>query len=171
LTNNGNGSFSVQNPGTIGSGSLINASLGDINGDGVLDLISTFGGEVRINLQNTTQVSTQSLLDLKTQEQARSALTYLKSELRRITSELGAIGSHQSRIGVATKVLQVARDNYILAESRIMDIDMAEELANSVRLRILQQVGATILAQGNLQPQIALKLISTPKNRSSDNLT
>jgi flagellin len=148
--------------------------LGDINGDGVLDLISTFGGsstEVRINLQNTTQVSTQSLLDLKTQEQARSALTYLKSELRRITSELGAIGSHQSRIGVATKVLQVARDNYISAESRIMDIDMAEELANSVRLRILQQVGATILAQGNLQPQIALKLISTPKNRSSDNLT
>jgi flagellin-like hook-associated protein FlgL len=52
-----------------------------------------------------------------------------------------------------------------------MDIDMAEELANSVRLRILQQLGATILAQGNLQPQIALNLLSTPKNRSSDNLT
>jgi flagellin len=53
----------------------------------------------------------------------------------------------------------VARENFNAAESRIMDVDVAEESSQLTRLSILQQAGTAILAQANQQPQLALQLL------------
>ena len=45
------------------------------------------------------------------------------------------------------------------AKSRIKDVDFASETANMTQQNILQQAGASVLAQANQQPQIALKLL------------
>jgi flagellin len=45
------------------------------------------------------------------------------------------------------------------AESRISDVDVAQETSALIRTQILQQAAASILAQANQQPQLALSLL------------
>jgi flagellin len=53
----------------------------------------------------------------------------------------------------------VARENFQGAESGIRDIDVAAESAELARNQVLQQAGAAILAQANLQPRLVLDLL------------
>jgi flagellin len=91
---------------------------------------------------------------------ARTALEAVREALDDVTSKRGLIGGAERRLEFAINNLESARDNFIQAESRIRDADVATETANLVRLNILQQSGIAILAQANLQPQVALKLLS-----------
>ena len=45
------------------------------------------------------------------------------------------------------------------AESRIRDVDVAHETADLTRNSILQQAATAVLAQANVQPQLALSLL------------
>jgi flagellin len=56
--------------------------------------------------------------------------------------------------------LGVLRDNLSAANSRIKDVDVAEESTNFARYNILVQAGTAMLAQANAQPQAALRLLS-----------
>jgi len=55
--------------------------------------------------------------------------------------------------------LAVLRDNLSSARSRIADTDIAEESANYAKQQILVQSGTAMLAQANVLPQSALRLI------------
>jgi flagellin len=55
--------------------------------------------------------------------------------------------------------LSVLKDNISAANSRIKDVDVAEESANFARQNILVQSGTAMLAQANALPQSALRLI------------
>ena len=52
-----------------------------------------------------------------------------------------------------------------MAESRIRDIDVAEEAAALVKTKILQKAAVSVLAQANLQPGLALDLLAQPKKK------
>ena len=52
-----------------------------------------------------------------------------------------------------------ARENLSAAESRIRDVDVAEETAELTKNSIMQQAAVSVLAQANSQPQIALSLL------------
>ena len=49
--------------------------------------------------------------------------------------------------------------NLTSAESRIRDLDMAEEMTNFTRNNILNQAGQAMLAQANQLPQGILQLL------------
>jgi flagellin-like hook-associated protein FlgL len=144
-------------------------AAGDLNGDGAIDLatvdiIVISVGTTSVFLSNTNQVTTTPYLNINTQEGALEAMSVLDQTLMRINSQLGAVGSAQSRLGVAVNTLSVSRENYINARSQIMDADVAQEAAELVKNRILQQAGAAVLAQANTQPQLALRLLGdSPK--------
>jgi len=55
--------------------------------------------------------------------------------------------------------LAILRDNIAQARSRIIDVDVAEESANFAKQQILVQSGTAMLAQANVIPQSALRLI------------
>jgi len=55
--------------------------------------------------------------------------------------------------------MSVLKDNLGAANSRIKDVDVAEESANFARQNILVQSGTAMLAQANALPQSALRLI------------
>ena len=76
-----------------------------------------------------------------------------------MTINRGQLGATESRLEVTISNLQVARENFLAAESRIRDVDVASEAAELTRFNILQQAGASILAQANSQPQLALSLL------------
>lgn len=97
--------------------------------------------------------------DLESQSAARVALDAINAAIVSITRNRGTLGAAESRLDTAINNLQVARENFGAAESRIRDVDVAFESAELTRLTILQQAGTAILAQANQQPQLALRLL------------
>ena len=55
--------------------------------------------------------------------------------------------------------LAVQVENLSAAESRIRDVDVATETSDLTRNSILQQAAVSVLAQANIQPQLALQLL------------
>ena len=93
------------------------------------------------------------------QDASRSALDAVRSAIGSLASTRGTLGATESRLQVTINNLQVARENFAAAESRIRDVDVATEAAELTRLGILQQAGASVLAQANQQPALALALL------------
>jgi flagellin len=90
---------------------------------------------------------------------ARAALDAVRLAIGSLTANRGTLGAAESRLNVAVANLQVARQNFASAESQIRDVDVASEAATLTRLNILQQAGASVLAQANQQPALALSLL------------
>jgi flagellin len=59
----------------------------------------------------------------------------------------------------ALQNLNVVTENVQAADSRIRDIDIAQETSNMTKYQILQQASASVLAQANNLPSVALKLM------------
>ena len=89
----------------------------------------------------------------------RMALDAINAAITSVNRNRGTLGAAESRLNVAINNLQVSRENFSAAESQIRDVDVAEEAANLTRLNILQQAGASVLAQANQQPSLALALL------------
>lgn len=102
-------------------------------------------------------------LNAATNEEAeiasRSALDAIKVAISSLTRNRGALGAAESRLNLTINNLQVARENFQAAESQIRDVDVAAEAAELTRLNILQQAAASVLAQANQQPALALSLL------------
>jgi flagellin len=90
---------------------------------------------------------------------ARLALDAVYNAIYSVGASRGILGGVESRLSTAITNLGVARENAMAAESRIRDVDVAEEAANLTRLNILQQAGTAVLAQGNQLPALALQLL------------
>ncbi len=158
---NGNGSFTAS---TLFTSSSFPRALafGDFNEDGVIDIANANHngpGGGYIFLSGVTETTLMPILHINTQDDALEALDFYRAQLSRIGAERGNVGSMQSRLSVAANVLEQRRENYISAASQILDVDVAQEAANLVRTKILQQAGTAILSQANQTPALALVLL------------
>jgi len=93
------------------------------------------------------------------QNAATAALDAVNAAIGSLATLRGQLGAGEARLNVAINNLSVARENFAAAESRIRDVDVASEAAELTRLSILQQAGASVLAQANQQPALALALL------------
>jgi flagellin len=73
-----------------------------------------------------------------------------------IRSDFGAV---QNRLEHRLNNLATYQENLVASESRIRDVDMAQEMVNFTKLGILQQAGTSMLAQANQAPQNVLSLL------------
>ncbi|NRA34110.1 MAG: hypothetical protein HRU17_12290 [Polyangiaceae bacterium] len=64
-----------------------------------------------------------------------------------------------NRLEIATRNTQTARLNLSAANSRIRDVDIADETASMAKNQVLAQGGATIIAPANPLPQLAFGLL------------
>jgi flagellin len=108
---------------------------------------------------STFSIIGQSNSAVDSQTSARSALDAIQLAITSVNQKRGSLGALESRLEVTINNLQVARENFKAAESRIRDVDVATEAAELTRLNILQQAGAAVLAQANQAPQIAVQLL------------
>ncbi len=158
----GDGTFASAVSYAAGDGTRT-VTAGDFNGDGVYDLVTgnETGGTVSF-LSAVTTSGTAPLLNfsLKTMADARQALPMLQNKADQLSIQQGKIGAFEARVTSAINVLGSTRENYLSAESKIRDADIAQESANLLRATILQQAEIAIMAQANQQPQLALELLS-----------
>jgi len=104
-----------------------------------------------------TTVGAEIKLDSATN--AGTALTAVKNAITDLASNRADVGADQSVLQNISSTMSVLKDNLGAANSRIKDVDVAEESANFARQNILVQSGTAMLAPANALPQSALRLI------------
>lgn len=163
---NGDGTFGTSVSYLSDTASSSAVTTADINGDGVLDIITagTADGNVgsaRTFLGNTRDGIAPILpFTLTTKGDSLQALSMLDKAMSNLSTQRGVIGAFQSRLGIAINNLLTARDNFTAARSRITDVDVASSTADLVRTQILQKSAVAILAQANQSPKLALQLLT-----------
>lgn len=98
-------------------------------------------------------------VDISTQEGADSAITTIDGAIKTVSEERAQLGAYQNRLEHTIANLGVAIENLQAAESRIRDVDMAQEMMTFTKYQILQQASTAMLAQANLAPQSVLQLL------------
>ena len=90
---------------------------------------------------------------------AALALDDIQAAIDDLGATVSDVGSNLSRLESERSSLAILQDNMSAARSRIVDVDVAEESANFAKQQILVQSGTAMLAQANILPQSALRLI------------
>jgi flagellin len=88
-----------------------------------------------------------------------SRLSVVTQAIQELATLRATNGAQSSRLQYALDSLSTNRTNLEAANSRIFDVDVAQETTRLARNNILVQSGAAMLAQANASSQIALKLL------------
>lgn len=112
---------------------------------------------------NIPAVSLQNMgierLDLSTNELAEEGIDRIKGALSFVSSVRGTLGAYQNRLESTVNSLDITSENMTAAYSRIMDVDMAEEMTEYTTKQVLTQAGTSMLAQANERPAQVLQLL------------
>jgi flagellin len=133
VTNNGTLSFQI------------GANEGQMMGLGIADMRAEALGVSGI------KVSDSSL--------ASAAIKTIQKAIDDVSAERSKLGANQNRLEHTIANLGTSAENLQAAESRIRDLDMAEEIMAFTKNNILQQAATAMLAQANQQPQSVLQLL------------
>lgn len=140
----------------------------DANYNGI-QLINNAGGTINLQV-GANQGQTMSLTTVDVSVSIGTALDDfvtngapdlddLDDAINAISADRGAFGAMQNRLEYATNSLAIFQENLMAAESRIRDVDMAEEMTNLTKLQVLQQSGTAMLAQANQSSSSILRLL------------
>jgi len=91
---------------------------------------------------------------------AQAAVDTIQDAIQNLATLRANNGAEQSRLTFAADMLAVNKTNLEAANSRILDVDVADESTKLARFSILQQAGTAMLAQANQATQSILRLIS-----------
>jgi flagellin len=98
-------------------------------------------------------------LEVSSKDGAQSSLDVVDKAIEKVSGQRAFLGAMQNRLTSTSNNLQVGIENLSAANSRIRDVDYADETAKSAKNQILQAAGTSVLAQANVSSQNALKLI------------
>ena len=98
-------------------------------------------------------------MDISSTTAAKAALTTITAAIQDLATLRANNGAEQSRLTFAADMLAVNKTNLEAANSRILDVDVADESTKLARFNILQQAGTAMLAQANQSTQQLMKLI------------
>jgi flagellin len=124
----------------------------------------TLGFQVGIYAGATTDaivVDTTAMawVSLGTSAGATAALANLDTAIEAVSGFRATLGAAGNRFNLTVASIQSTIENFSAANSRIRDVDVAEETSKLTRAQILNQAGVSVLAQANQMPQLALKLL------------
>ena len=118
--------------------------------------------QVGINSSLSSQItfSTAFVLDgLSSDIENPDLLTKLDEILKAVSNKQTELGSVQNRLESVLEEISIQYDNLVSSRSTIRDADIAEESSQYIKMQILQQASATLLATANQTPAIALQLL------------
>jgi flagellin len=113
----------------------------------------------------TTEVSTVTIggtsynIDVTSLTAANATVSTVDALIKAIDDMAAKFGSYQIELEKIISNNETSRVNTQEAESRIRNVDMANEMANFTKLQILMQSGTAMLAQANAKNQLVLQLL------------
>ena len=122
------------------SGQQLELGIGDMS-----------SGALSVNALDISGVAASTDID--------TALDTIDKAIKTVSSERSKLGANQNRLEHTINNLDNASENLTAAESRIRDVDMAEEMSEYTKNNIIQQAATAMLAQANQVPQSVLQLL------------
>ena len=98
-------------------------------------------------------------INIATQDGASKATTVIDDAIKKVSAQRSSLGAVQNRLEHTISNLDTSSENLQTAESRIRDVDMAEEMVEYSKNNILQQAAQSMLAQANQSTQGVLSLL------------
>lgn len=81
--------------------------------------------------------------------------------LNTLTTQRSVFGAMQSRLQKCIDFVDVYQENIAAAKSKISDTDYAKEISRMTESKILMTAATALLAQGNINSQLSLNLLSS----------
>ena len=146
---------------------ISNVSSKDFNGVSLFD-----GTALNVTVDSEANTFSMSGIDLttgvysplvsdtiSTTVGANTALADVKGAINQLAADRASIGAHIESLTMFGDQLGTLKNNLSAANSRIMDVDVAQESTKYAKYNILVQTGTAMLAQANSLPQSVLKLL------------
>jgi len=108
---------------------------------------------------NGDPVVNNEVSHLMSTDAANAVLAQIKVANEELGKDIAELGAVQSRISSTAENLAASKNNMQAANSRIKDVDVAEESTELAKYNILVQSGTAMLAQANQMPQNVLRLL------------
>lgn len=139
-----------------GTGAILDFQVG-IRNDPMLDRISFDAAKADAN-SAALGVNLSSVGD---KASAQNALSAIDSAIMSVSAMRADFGAIQNRLQSTISNLAIATENMAAANSRIRDVDVAEETAELTKNNVLLQAGTAVLAQANQSTGTALTLLNS----------
>ena len=114
--------------------------------------------EVKVDAMSAAGVGVKGL-KVDTEADATAAIDRIAEAVSKVSSQRSTLGAVQNRLEHTIANLDNVVENTTSAESRIRDVDMAEEMVEYSKNNILAQAGQSMLAQANQATQGVLSLL------------
>ena len=98
-------------------------------------------------------------IDISTAEAANQTLKNIDYAINKVSMQRSSFGATQNRLEYTMNNLETTEENLTAAESRIRDVDMAEEIMNFTKQSMINKVAISMLSQANSQAQNVLSLL------------
>jgi flagellin len=138
-----------------GVGSIMDFQVG-IRNNPEIDRISFDSSKADAN-SASLGVNLSSVAD---KASAQNALSSIDTAIMSVSAMRADFGALQNRLQTTVSNIQNSVENMSAANSRIRDVDVAEETAEMTRNNILLQAGTSVLAQANQTANVALGLLN-----------
>lgn len=136
---NGDGSFSFQ----VGAAGVANDTITlDLSG---ADLAAVGAAVLALDVTDATN--------------ATASIAAVDGQIAAVSAERANLGATQNRLETTIKHVNVSKENLTAAESRIRDVDMAQEVVKQSAANIKQQAAQAMLAQANQASSGVLQLL------------
>jgi flagellin len=97
--------------------------------------------------------------DLSTKAGSTAAIDKIDTAIKTVSTARANLGAVQNRFEHTINNLNVTQENLTSSQSRIVDVDMAQEMMSYTRTQVLSQAGTAMLAQANSSSQNVLSLL------------
>ncbi len=138
-----------------GTGSVLDFQVGTRN-DPNIDRLSFDASKADAN-SSALGVNLTSVAD---KASAQNSLTAIDSAIVSVSAMRADFGAIQNRLQSTISNIGVSVENMSAANSRIRDVDVAEETSELTKNNILLSAGTSVLAQANQSAQSALTLLN-----------
>jgi flagellin len=145
----GSGTFSFQ----VGANDTETISTTVANLSGSIGTAGTGG------LSDLTGLSDAAAVKVALATGSLAGLSTIDGAIKNVSSARANFGAVQNRLEHRLNNLATYQENLTASESRVRDVDMAQEMTKFTKLNILQQAGTSMLAQANQAPQGVLSLL------------
>lgn len=90
---------------------------------------------------------------------ANEMIDSLDKALERVNTSRANLGAMQNRLETTASNLTTSNENLTAAESRIRDVDVAEEMMNLSKLNLINQAAQAMMSQAKSQPEGVMQLL------------
>ena len=121
--------------------------------------MQVFIGTMTAMAVGVREIGSEKVMSIAAPDDANRAIGTIDEGLKKINKQRADLGAYQNRLEMTVKGLDVAAENTQAAESTIRDTDMAKQMVDFTKNRILAQAGTAMLAQANVTTQNVLTLL------------